>query len=145
MEKGTAYFLSNKVCFKSITVEKDFNEECRDDLVVKLNKAFSIKKFKSFIRSFLGKGEKSAEWVSNLEFYDSCSEEEFVVDFSVDYFRRFPNGWTFFKNMTGKPVRFITGDFESFEIIIENGESFRFYYGGLENNQFWYYPLKVCS
>ena len=145
MEKGTVYYLSNSVCFKSITVEKDFNEECRDDLVVNLNKAFSIKKFKNFIREFLGKEERSAEWIENFKFYDFCSEEEFVVDFSVDYFKRFPHGWTFFKNMTGIPIRFITGDCDAFEIIIEHGESFRFYYGCLENNQFWYYPLKVCS
>lgn len=144
MEKGTVFFLSNNVCFKSITIEKDFDdEEYRDDFSIKLNKAFSIRTFKNLIKEFLENksNKKIKEIISNCNFYDSITDKELTIVFSKKYFERFPEGWIFFKNMTGKEVKFITADISEFEIIINNGEVFRFYYGCLEDNQFWHYDL----
>ncbi len=111
-----------------------------DNFFEGVSKTESEEDFVEFIKEFndenFGCEEDLIYTTRNSEFYDDIKEDVLVINFNHAYFERFFSDWVFFKNLSGKPVKFITkSDRSRREVIIPDNESYRFNFGRVEEEE----------
>lgn len=150
MEKGTLYLILDNLVLESFDFDKSMCFDNDLDIMKKLKKCQNDKDFINLVstlnkenkennkcliyknkpRVFFDKTEKDINLNSNKNF-ESIKR---VIDFNNNYSRRFFVEWTFFKNLSDVPIKFITKNkFEENkeQIILNKGEGVKFKFGNL--------------
>lgn len=149
MEKGTLYLVLDDLILESFDFNIQF-ENNQDSVVRKLKKCKNEKEFKQFVLTLDKVDSQENKYLLYIikprTFFDETkdfvdfdgksffSKEKRVIDFNNDYFRRFFVDWTFFKNLSNIPIKFITKNkFEENkeQIILNKGEGIKFKFGEL--------------
>lgn len=134
--RGTGYLLmKDKVMFSTEFNGDMYPEGLGNEFFKGLSKCNSEKDFNVFINDFnmeyFGYPEDPTNVMLNFKFYDFIGEN-LVIDFNNNYFRHFFSDWTFFKNLSGKEIKFFTRKSEESDIesvVLENQGTIRFDYG----------------
>lgn len=134
--RGTAFLLLKERVLETTEFNGDMYPSWHGDNFFKgVNESENEKDFVDFIKEFndenFGYEEDLIYATRNSEFYDDIKDDVLVINFNNAYFERFFSDWIFFKNLSGKAVKFIVkGDRR--EILIPNEGSYRFYFGRVE-------------
>ena len=138
--RGTGFLLLKDKYFETTEFNGDMYPEGHGDYFFeKLKKVNTIDGFETFAKEFnderFGYEEELIYEGKNSRIYDVIGKDELLIDFNINYFDIFFSDWVFFKNLTGLPIRFITYDDYKHEVVVEHGESCRFNFGCLEEEE----------
>lgn len=137
MTRGTAYFVTaNRVITHDEFNGDMYPDGLGDEFLKALKQCKTTPDFYLAMERFNDENFEYDDFEVNEIDYaiDRQTEDEIIIDFKNGYFDRFFSDWTFWKNHSGKIIRFKLADSNK-EILLRDGDVIRFEFGNLEDKK----------